>query len=54
MMVLAAFIGASSSVIGLYLSYYLNIASGAAIVLTATAVFAIVFMFNPRQGVLRK
>jgi manganese/iron transport system permease protein len=54
MMALSAFIGASSSVIGLYLSYYLNIASGAAIVLTATAVFAIVFMFNPRQGVLRK
>jgi len=54
MMIVAAVIGASSSVIGLYLSYYLNIASGAAIVLTATAVFAIVFMFNPRQGVLRK
>jgi ABC-type Mn2+/Zn2+ transport system permease subunit len=54
MMVLAAVIGASSSVVGLYLSYYLNIASGAAIVLTATAVFAIVFMFNPRQGLLRK
>jgi ABC-type Mn2+/Zn2+ transport system permease subunit len=49
-----AVIGASSSVIGLYLSYYLNIASGAAIVLTATAVFAAVFMFNPRQGVLRR
>ncbi len=54
MMLVAAVIGAASSVIGLYLSYYLNIASGAAIVLTATAVFAIVFMFNPRQGVLRK
>lgn len=54
MMLIAAIIGASSSVIGLYLSYYLNIASGAAIVLTATAVFIIVFLFNPRQGVLRK
>ena len=54
MMIVAAVIGASSSVIGLYLSYYLNIASGAAIVLTATAVFAVVFMFNPRQGVLRR
>jgi iron/zinc/copper transport system permease protein len=41
-------------VVGLYFSYYLNIASGAAIVLTATAVFGIVFLFNPKQGVLRK
>ena len=54
MMIVAAVIGASSSVIGLYLSYYLNIASGAAIVLTATAVFAVVFAVNPRQGVLRR
>ena len=54
MMVIAAIIGATSSIVGLYLSYYLNIASGAAIVLTATAVFVIVFLFNPRQGVLRR
>ena len=54
MMILAAVIGASSSVVGLYLSYYLNIASGAAIVLTATAVFVVVFLVNPRRGVLRR
>jgi manganese/iron transport system permease protein len=54
MMVLAGIIGASSAVVGLYFSYYLNIASGAAIVLTATAIFAVVFLFNPRQGLLRK
>jgi manganese/iron transport system permease protein len=39
MMALAAAIAALSGVIGLYLSYYLSIASGAAIVLTATAFF---------------
>ncbi|MBI5933944.1 MAG: metal ABC transporter permease [Chloroflexi bacterium] len=54
MMIIAASIGAASSVVGLYLSYYLNIASGAAIVLTATAVFIVVFLFNPRQGIFRK
>lgn len=54
MMVIAASIGATSAVIGMYLSYHFNIASGAAIVLTATAVFIVVFLFNPRQGVLRK
>ncbi len=43
MMVLAALIAALSGIIGLYLSYYLSIASGAAIVLTCTAVFALVW-----------
>ena len=49
----AAVIGAASSVIGLYLSYYWNVASGAAVVLTATAVFGVVYLLNPRAGVLR-
>ena len=52
MMALAAFFASLSGVIGLYLSYYISIASGAAIVLTATALFLLVFLFNPRQGVL--
>ena len=54
MMMIAAIIGAASAVIGLYLSYYLNIASGAAIVLTATAVFGVVFVVKPRQRMLRR
>jgi ABC-type Mn2+/Zn2+ transport system permease subunit len=54
MMVLSAIIGALSSIIGLYLSFYLNIVSGSAIVLTATGFFLIAFLFNPRQGVLRR
>lgn len=41
MMVLAAVFASLSGVIGLYLSYYLSIASGAAIVLTATLFFMI-------------
>jgi manganese/iron transport system permease protein len=43
MMALAALIAALSGVIGLYLSYYLSIASGAAIVLTCTAFFMAVW-----------
>ena len=54
MMLVSALIGAISSLIGLYLSYYLNIVSGSAIVLTATTIFLLVFLFNPRQGVLRR
>ncbi len=44
MMGLAAIFASFSGVIGLYLSYYLSIASGAAIVLTATAFFLLVFI----------
>ena len=43
MMALAAVIAAISGVVGLYFSYYLSIASGAAIVLTCTAIFGIVW-----------
>jgi manganese/iron transport system permease protein len=50
MMLAAALIGVASSVSGLYLSYYLDIASGAAVVLTATAIFLIVFLFAPQRG----
>jgi manganese/iron transport system permease protein len=43
MMGLAAVFASVSGIVGLYLSYYASIASGAAIVLTATAVFIVVF-----------
>jgi ABC-type Mn2+/Zn2+ transport system permease subunit len=54
MMVLSAVLGALSSITGLYLSYYLNIVSGSAIVLTATLFFVFAFLFNSRQGILRR
>ncbi len=41
MMVLASTIAGFSGLVGLFLSYYLSIASGAAIVLTCTMIFAI-------------
>jgi manganese/iron transport system permease protein len=44
MMLIAAVIGAASSVIGFYLSYHADIATGPAIVLTATAIFGFVFV----------
>jgi len=54
MMALAAFFGGLSSVIGLYASYYLNIASGAAVVLVATVFFFIAFIFSPNKGLARQ
>jgi manganese/iron transport system permease protein len=52
MMLVSAGFGVVSSIVGLYLSYYANVASGAAIVLTATAIFLIVFMIAPQRGVI--
>jgi len=46
MMLLAAAIAASSGVVGLYLSFYLNVASGAAMVLTCTVVFIAVWLWQ--------
>lgn len=50
MMGLAALFASLAGVIGLYLSYYLSIASGAAIVLTATSFFVIAFLWKKAMG----
>ncbi len=52
MMVLAALLGALSGVVGLYLSYYASVASGAAIVLVCTAFFLLALLFAPRRGLV--
>jgi manganese/iron transport system permease protein len=52
MMVVAGAIGAGSGLVGLYVSYYWSIAAGPAIVLVATAVFAVVFLSAPRKGLI--
>ena len=44
MMSLAAGIAALSGVVGLYISYYASVASGAAIVLTSTAFFILAWL----------
>ncbi len=54
MMAISALVGALSSVIGMYASYYANVASGAAIVLTATGFFILAYLFAPGRGVLWK
>ncbi|MEL6553107.1 MAG: metal ABC transporter permease [Cyanobacteria bacterium J06621_11] len=45
-------IGALSSVIGMYLSYYLNAPSGATIVLVAFCFFCLAFFLSPSEGLL--
>ena len=50
MIALAAAIGALSGVAGLYLSYYLDMASGAVIVLVSTVLFILAFFLAPQRG----
>lgn len=50
MMFLSAGIGLSANLMGLYLSFYFNLASGPAMVLVATAIFGVVFCLAPRRG----
>jgi ABC-type Mn2+/Zn2+ transport system permease subunit len=52
MMAVSAVIGAVSTIAGLYLSFYIDIASGAAVVLIATTIFIAVFLVAPGKGIL--
>ena len=50
MMAVAAVIGVTSAVAGLYVSFHVNVASGPAIVLTAAALFLVLLLAAPRHG----
>lgn len=50
MMAVAAAIGVASGIAGVYASYYLNIASGPAVVLVATTIFILAFLVAARRG----
>ena len=49
---LSVAIGASTSVVGTYISYFLDGATGGVIVTLQTLVFLVVFVFAPKHGVL--
>jgi manganese transport system permease protein len=52
MLVIAPMLSAAAAVTGIYLSYYLDTASGGMVVLAQGALFALVYLFSPRQGLL--
>jgi ABC-type Mn2+/Zn2+ transport system permease subunit len=54
MMVLGALLAAASAVIGLYASFYLNLASGASIVLVETLFFLVALALGPRSGLMAR
>ncbi|MBN1177906.1 MAG: metal ABC transporter permease [Anaerolineae bacterium] len=52
MMAISALVGAVSGVLGFYISYYVEVASGAAVVLVCTAIFLLTLLFAPRRGLV--
>lgn len=54
MLVDSAIFGALAALIGLFLSYTFNWASGPAIVLVAAFIFGVSFIFSPKQGLVFK
>ncbi len=54
MLLLAALLGGGAAVIGLYASYFLNLASGGAIVLTSALLFAMTLVCAPKRGLLTR
>lgn len=52
MLVISPIIAAACSILGIYLSYYLDAASGGMVVLTMGAVFTLVYLFAPQHGVI--
>ena len=54
MIFISAGLGVVSAVVGLYFSFTYNLASGATIVMAATALFILTFLFSPKHGLLWK
>ncbi|OEH86859.1 manganese ABC transporter permease [Desulfuribacillus stibiiarsenatis] len=52
MILLSSVFGVFSSVVGVYFSFIYDIATGASIVLVASTLFALSFLFSPKQGLI--
>lgn len=54
MLVIAPVLSAACSVVGIYLSYWLDAASGGLVVLVQGAAFLLVYLFSPRHGLISR
>ena len=54
LLLVAGAVAVVSAIVGLYLSYYLNVASGASIVLVETSLFGAALVVSPRHGLLAR
>jgi ABC-type Mn2+/Zn2+ transport system permease subunit len=52
MMLVAALIGAGGGVLGIFFSWHLNVAPSAAIVVTISLLFLVIFLLAPQRGLL--
>jgi len=52
LIVIAAALGAGTSIVGAYLSYFLDGATGGIIVVLQTAIFLLAFLFAPKHGLI--
>lgn len=54
LILIAGFLGVTTSGLGVYLSYYLDGATGGVIVSLQTMLFVLAFLFSPKFGLLRR
>jgi manganese transport system permease protein len=54
MLVIAPLTAAASAIVGIYLSYWLDVASGGMIVLVQGMLFTLAFLFAPRHGLVAR
>ena len=54
MLVVASLVGSLSAVMGYFAAFVFDVPTGPSIVMTATAVFASVFFFAPKHGLIRR
>lgn len=54
MILLSAIFGVTSAVVGLFMSYMLDLASAASIAITITLIFLVSFIFSPKRRSLKK
>lgn len=52
MMIIAPLVAWTSSVVGIWLSFYLDVSAGGSIVLVQAGIFTLVYLFAPREGVV--
>lgn len=54
MLVLAALVGATSAALGMYLSCWLNLTSGEAMVVVCASLFGLAMLLSPKEGIVVK
>lgn len=54
MLVLAPTIGVGCAVVGIYVSFYLDVSSGGTVVLSQGLVFTLAYLFSPTQGIVTR